>query len=346
MTRMKPSVVNGGSVSLIETNSGLKYEQDKLKFILIEPQRVSPLEVKLHLSPSYSTTGGHKVEDIARLTPLTAMDAIPGSQPSPMYPSSPPHYREDILHHRLYLEEEFLQQSVDLLSMGSSDSEMSSNGDASCELSSSASDLDSLLIQTCTKQGFSDYSWVSLNMGHADRCDTDNSIGHVSDIGENISINEDKPSSVRDISNDGGYGLEHIASQEVGGIEKRRGKWKLKRELISLSEDLNTEPVFDKPNGSIEVIETELKDTYQQRKLIGGEAATSLGQSYHDDHSSMAVGHYSCTLAGACFLDLAQDEHIMDFFHQKVVNFSAHETFEAVVRCECIFGLGTVFQEW
>ncbi|KAJ8471150.1 hypothetical protein OPV22_025493 [Ensete ventricosum] len=179
MTRMKHSVINRGSVSLIETNLELKYEQDKLKFILIEPEKVSPLEVKLHLSPSYSTSGGHKVEDITRLTPLTAMDAIPRSQPSPVYPSSPPHYREDILHDRLCLEEEFLQQSVDSLSMGSSDSDTSSNGDA---------------------------SW-------------------------------------------------------------------------------------------------------------------------------------------ACFLDLAQDERIMDFFHQKVLNFSAHETFEAVVCCECIFGLGTVFQE-
>ncbi|RWW65519.1 hypothetical protein BHE74_00027173 [Ensete ventricosum] len=157
MTRMKHSVINRGSVSLIETNLELKYEQDKLKFILIEPEKVSPLEVKLHLSPSYSTSGGHKVEDITRLTPLTAMDAIPRSQPSPVYPSSPPHYREDILHDRLCLEEEFLQQSVDSLSMGSSDSDTSSNGDASCELSSSALDLDSLLIQTCTKQGFSDY---------------------------------------------------------------------------------------------------------------------------------------------------------------------------------------------
>ncbi|RZR78636.1 hypothetical protein BHM03_00004049 [Ensete ventricosum] len=157
MTRMKHSVINRGSVSLIETNLELKYEQDKLKFILIEPEKVSPLEVKLHLSPSYSTSGGHKVEDITRLTPLTAMDAIPRSQPSPVYPSSPPHYKEDILHDRLCLEEEFLQQSVDSLSMGSSDSDTSSNGDASCELSSSALDLDSLLIQTCTKQGFSDY---------------------------------------------------------------------------------------------------------------------------------------------------------------------------------------------
>ncbi|KAJ8480099.1 hypothetical protein OPV22_023826 [Ensete ventricosum] len=350
--KMECSVVNSGNVTLIETNLGLNSEQDILKYNLTEPQGVSPLELKLHSSPSHSTVEGHQVEGITKLGSLTAIDDIIGSQSS-MYPRSPPHYREDILHRRLYLEEEFLQQSADSLSVRSSDSDTSCSDVASCELNSSNSDLDGLLIQTSANQGFSGYSLASLNLEHhAERKHdkasvrensimiSDNSTEQESDI--DILKNGDKPSSTHGISVNGCYGFAHGTSQEVGGIEKQRGRGKLKRRFITLSEDLHEKPIYEKLNGVLEFTKT---DGYGQWNITSEEPSVKAEQSCCNNHSSIVGGCNSCAKAGTSSLDLAQYEHIMDFFHRKVAGFGASETFEEVVRCDCVFQCGTVFQE-
>ncbi|KAD7477496.1 hypothetical protein E3N88_00632 [Mikania micrantha] len=76
-----------------------------------------------------------KVERPEMTTLDTVGDIIEAHSPS-VYTGPPPHYQEDILHRRHYLEEEILQLSVESCSVASSDSSTSGSGDENVEVGS------------------------------------------------------------------------------------------------------------------------------------------------------------------------------------------------------------------
>lgn len=71
----------------------------------------------------------------------SAIDEIIGSRASSTDPRSPPHFEDDILQRRLYLEEEFLQLSADSQSLASSDSDTSLSEDDSRSSNPSVIDI-------------------------------------------------------------------------------------------------------------------------------------------------------------------------------------------------------------
>ncbi|GAB2292618.1 hypothetical protein Dimus_026855 [Dionaea muscipula] len=76
---------------------------------------------------TFAAQGGYKMTTDVNVTSFTVISDIIESQSSSAFHGSPPHYQEDILHRRQYLEEEYLQLSAESFSVASSDSDTSSN---------------------------------------------------------------------------------------------------------------------------------------------------------------------------------------------------------------------------
>ncbi|KAG1330559.1 Serine/threonine-protein kinase 11-interacting protein [Cocos nucifera] len=264
---LKPSVMNNGHVSIAELKiGGVNNEKDQLRVHSRNPQYLSPLEVKDYSHYSSSTSGGGEdIEPKMRQGSLTSIDEIIGSQPSSIYSKSPPHYQEDMLHHRLYCEEEFLQLSAESHSVGSLDSDTSCCDDASSESNSPKSELDYSLIQASINQVIDDQSNALLyednhfEMRQEKPCLGENSISSSDycaqndcSLGNHILPNHIKTCSLNDISADGGCDINQLVSQDAADMGKQEVKNMLKRMFISLSENFDTEPEFQKSNGNLE----------------------------------------------------------------------------------------------
>ncbi|XP_074563839.1 uncharacterized protein LOC141820428 [Curcuma longa] len=316
---------NDSNTSLNGRNSGLNSQRGKSNFYSLEANDVSHLKVKLHSIDSDSSDGVYESEN----APMVAPEKIIGSHPSSLHPISPPHYREDILHRRLDHEEEFLQHSADATSMETSD-DTSSSGGVSHNLSSSS--LDSLLNQAPMKHVSSDNSLTSLDIKylaggrHArPSIKANNILLYDNCVEQDVSVevnleDSDYLSYAQGICSNGRDCFNHIANHEVGGSEKQKVRSKPKRRLISLSGNLNTEPILDKPNGN-GVTQIHLKDA-QERNM-------------------------TCSDTGSGALNPVQNGNLKELLQLKIVDFgtSEAETIEDIVCCDCIFQLGTVIKE-
>ncbi|GAB2225421.1 hypothetical protein Droror1_Dr00006213 [Drosera rotundifolia] len=86
--------------------------------------------------------------------PLTAISNIVESQSLIAEHGSPPQYQKDILHRRQYLEEEYLQLSVDSFSVASSDSVTSSDEEESLSVVSILPETESVLTAVVNQDSF------------------------------------------------------------------------------------------------------------------------------------------------------------------------------------------------
>lgn len=86
--------------------------------------------------------------------PLTAISNIVESQALIAEHGSPPQYQKDILHRRQYLEEEYLQLSVDSFSVASSDSVTSSDEEESLSVVSILPETESILTAVVNEDSF------------------------------------------------------------------------------------------------------------------------------------------------------------------------------------------------
>ncbi|GAA0186858.1 scaffold/adaptor protein [Lithospermum erythrorhizon] len=104
------------------------------------------------------------VPNTSSLTPIN--DAIE-SQSSSLCPGSPPHYQEDILHRRQFLEEEFLQLSFNSLPMVSSDSDTSCSDHDSSECAQCIAEVDQYLINKNSERNqYTNVSTVAVKDGY------------------------------------------------------------------------------------------------------------------------------------------------------------------------------------
>ncbi|KAL6645123.1 hypothetical protein ACP70R_016731 [Stipagrostis hirtigluma subsp. patula] len=126
-------------------------DQSHLRMHLDSFQKPPPLELihSLHSDPFTELEDGSR-NMLSNGTPSNTMSKLIEPIPPYAYPSplSPPQYKEDILHHRLSLEEEFLQISGDLHSVGSLGSDSSCSDDSSGDMCSCNSEDDCVEIQT------------------------------------------------------------------------------------------------------------------------------------------------------------------------------------------------------
>ncbi|GJN08618.1 hypothetical protein PR202_ga26559 [Eleusine coracana subsp. coracana] len=124
--------------------------QHHLKMHMNSFQRPPPLDiVGTSESDHLSELDNGSKNMLVNGTPFNTMSRL--IEPNPPYayhsPQSPPQYKEDILHRRLFLEEEFLKISGDLHSVGLLGSGSSCSDDSSDELCSCNSEDDCIAIQ-------------------------------------------------------------------------------------------------------------------------------------------------------------------------------------------------------
>ncbi|XP_020257169.1 uncharacterized protein LOC109833773 isoform X2 [Asparagus officinalis] len=327
-------VVNGNDVAETSLGTGeVSIEQDQVEVLSRKPHNLSHLEVKASLhSSALADERGDQVS-----APLTGIDEIMGSRPSSAYPVSPPHYQEDILQRRLYLEEEFLQLSAESQSLASSDSDTSCNEDDSCQSSVSFAEVDHPLPQEST-----DLNITDMSTGVPPECNN----------GEGryekgcVLPNHDNQFSRDGYSEDSSGCLPDVNSGQYDhGLEKPKDEHKHKRRIVSLTGNsrlCDGEPEVQRGNGLLEVREGEMRDK---------EERPSCNENYINEsregtntvllHSNEISGSSSKTIS----FDPKQDQFIKNYFHFELTDSGVSETCQQVVRCGCIYQLESAFHE-
>ncbi|KAK1278876.1 hypothetical protein QJS04_geneDACA017156 [Acorus gramineus] len=113
----------------------IKRESEGVEQEVVKPDSDELTEYSsLEVAGSFSVVSNNRInlsEHNKESPHLTAINKIMESRSSSIYPGSPPHFQEDILHRRQYLEEEYMQLSVESHFVTSSDSDTSCSDDDS-----------------------------------------------------------------------------------------------------------------------------------------------------------------------------------------------------------------------
>ncbi|KAK1307748.1 hypothetical protein QJS10_CPA09g00289 [Acorus calamus] len=133
---MNSSLMDGGKMMA----SDIKREREGVEQEVVKPDSDESTEYSsLEVAGSLSVVSNNRInqsEHNKESPHLTAINRIMESRSSSIYPGSPPHYQEDILHRRQYLEEEYMQLLVESHFVTSSDSDTSCSDDDSFSFTS------------------------------------------------------------------------------------------------------------------------------------------------------------------------------------------------------------------
>ncbi|KAJ6844935.1 uncharacterized protein M6B38_288235 [Iris pallida] len=347
---------NGERSSTAQRISGINLDQDQLKVHSRKPLNLAPLDVTVYPKSTTSTVQADDQVEL-KISPasVTAIGEIMGSRTSSIYPGSPPHYQEDILQRRLYLEEEFLQLSADSQSLASSDSDTSCSDDDSC---TSTLEIDHPHVQESMKQDSNDTlvpsSHKDNHHGFEEPVKNNTIISSEfysepnSGVGKCVSSNHDESFSY----SAGNPCSDEYLSQKIGGSKKEAAKWRHKRRIVSLPENFvscYSEPEFQNGNGLLGIDgdnkmnkEGFLNCDKNHVNFSSEEALTVVTQN-NRKHNFLADISLLKTVASS--LNPDQDEFIKDFFHMKLADSGASETCQQAVRCPCMHQLESASQE-
>ncbi|XP_024020883.1 uncharacterized protein LOC21392153 isoform X1 [Morus notabilis] len=292
------------------------------------------------------------------ISPLIAIDSISESHSSAQ-PGSPPHYREDILHRRQYLEEEILQLSAESYSVASSDSNTSCSDDDICAFGP-MSDIDQLLNEKCSNAiverhpGLKPFEDEYYERRHRispvrenGQCSADPSSNKTSDMQN--SIDSDRQTCGNDGPEAHDCKITHVLNEEDDLPNKRKGKRKTKRRVVSLVEEKNAVGKIvtpQKSNGDFDLHGTEaeieqhsrsfdrsdLQEVDEKKQIIPSIVIT---QRNEDAHRSPSV-NWSCREI---------DDFIEDHFNSNVADSRNHEICVQYMRCHCILEMDSMSTE-
>ncbi|PKA56093.1 Dynein light chain 1, axonemal [Apostasia shenzhenica] len=331
---MEPSVTN--AVQYIDNGSKpdeVNSELDDNKDDCMNPHSLSSFMV--NGEPDASSSGFIERErpELTSSALLTSIDEIIGSYSSSTYTGSPPHYKEDILHRRLYLQEEFLQQSTESRHVESSDSDTSSSDDE-CAFSVMSSENDRCCSQESWKQSENN-SLIYVDNHNCKRHELYCTEGTVS-IGEHhdklISASSEDASSVSNNQNEvvSCYsGL--LLTQDTGDVKKMNCRDKFKTSIVSLFENLlacNKEKEGETFNGILESEQADMKGVHRQPSDCDSYGNARVLPPKHEAKSDS---------------DLIKN--IKAFFNQNIANFASSEKCERIVFCRCLYSNGLNFHE-
>ncbi|KAH7652875.1 L domain-like protein [Dioscorea alata] len=322
--------------------------------------RKSHLPMKgVFLYGSSSVEGSDQTESKNYSAPLTVIDEIIGSRSSSTLPGSPPQYKEDILHRRLNLEEEFWQQSAESLSLASSDSDTSCSDDESCKFDSSAFELYPSSTQELVKQPTSAATSATDEVNHDERRhDHPYSKHDISSCEEKelrvkkqLSPNCDEPISNHNDTDVSANGVNQKLNQNIGSMKNVRGKQKLRRRLISLLDNFRVSRKVEESQNHNQ-LEVEEVDMEAPNHLVGNENSTYISVEETDVILSHNCASITPTVSYSSLLKTEPNslepvpvEAIREFFHVNIADSDARETCEALIRCDCAFQLESAYQE-
>lgn len=313
-------------------------EQDQMKDHSRNLEGLSPLVVNDNSSVSSSAVGGREYSELP-INParLTAIDEIIGSHSSSTFPGSPPHYQEDILHRRLYLEEEFLQLSAESRSVELSDSDTSCSDDESCGFSMSMSENDNTCIQDSPAESsnhIANHANNKLENGHEE--------SHFMNGNTPVCRHHAKLFSSKEASSLNNNHVDAAScctsqrlTEDVGGIERMHCKQQLKRGFVSLIGNLlscNSQPECERVNGTLNSHSIYMKDKQGQSSSCANDF-----DSGKINAKVMQLKHEAEIVPASIFDKQEQNEYVKDFFNSKVADSKASETCQQIVFCGCIY---------
>ena len=315
-------------------------------------ERISSLaaQAKSSLNDTFTHQVGHRMVENASISPLTTIDSISESRSS-THPGSPPHYREDILHRRQYLEEEILQFSAESYSVASSDSNTSCSEDDTCAFGP-MSDVDQLLNEKSSNMVVERYP--CLENFEDQYCDPRQQIPHVRENGQCSadSCTDAKDQSTESCSNDHPEShdgrVTHMGNQKDDLLNKRKSKRKAKRRVVPLQDNnlVGKIETPEKSNGNLDFHGAEVERDQQSQFFDGSkfqqvsdekQALASIGRTelYNDAHGSpMVKWSYS-----------GRDDFIENYFNSNIADSRKHEICWQYMHCYCILEMDSLRRE-
>lgn len=316
-----------------------------------------------NLHPDTFTTEDQRIVENDIIPQLTATDDITESRSSSVYPGSPPHYREDVLHRRHNLVEEILQLSAESFSVASSDSNTSCCEDESCESEQlcleGRQSLDQECTTRCTEQLSSSVFHVdnSLELGDEIPCPRENGAISLDSRFKQTSISVNTLNQGQSLhfcgndfhNNAHGGELASFVDQESDWLKKKKNRRKPKKRVVSLMEEHNVSPISEaseKPNGNLDA--------------SAANAGEGRGEDLHDrsDYHMVIDKKHVCTnmvttplidnagkFSRTNFLFPGRDDLIEDYFRKNVADSRNHETCVLCMCCGCVLELQSMCEE-
>ncbi|XP_020575649.1 uncharacterized protein LOC110021483 isoform X2 [Phalaenopsis equestris] len=318
-------------------------EQDQMEDDFRNPENLSPLAEIDKSSINYSAVGGSECSELAiNSGSLTAIDEIIGSHSSSIYPGSPPQYRQDMLHRRLDLEEEFLQLSTESHSEELSDSDTSCSDDELSVVGISMSENDLSCIQGSALESSNLMAFhVNRPIGneHKESYPSERTISLCEHRTKLFNGCSEEASSINNhVDAADCYTNPHL-NQGAGDIEGISCKQQLKRGLVSLFGNLlacNSRSECEKVNGDVE----------SHRVEQGQSSCCAIGLSSGRLNDEVLRQKYGAeTVAVFKFVQNKRSDYIKDLFNSNIADSEASETCQQIVFCGCIYQHGLVSYE-
>ncbi|XP_050255459.1 uncharacterized protein LOC126701415 isoform X1 [Quercus robur] len=281
--------------------------------------------------PDTGIQGGHGVIENLSVSPLSAIDDISESHSTIACPGSPPHYQEDILHRRHNLVEEIMQLSAESYSVASSDSNTSCSDDDSCE---SIPEFDKSTNDNYLNRSVKENS--SPNDFEDKDCDQRHEIFHVRENGK------DFPAVALDDE------IAHFVNQEADYLEKRKGKRKMKKRIISLVAENNvvgkTEPSHES-NANLDFLRADMEPEQGKQISCQSELQEVIHKEQMWTNRNRAPPIDASSFSGSRCSSTGGNDFIENYFNINVADSSIHETCRQYLHCDCVLEPESKYKE-
>ena len=281
--------------------------------------------------PDTGIQGGHRVIENLSVSPLSAIDDISESHSTIACPGSPPHYQEDILHRRHHLVEEILQLSAESYSVASSDSNTSCSDDDSCE---SIPEFDKSTNDNYLNRSVKENS--SPNDFKDKDCDQRHEIFHVRENGK------DFPAVALDDE------IAHSVNQEADYLEKRKGKRKMKKRIISLVAENNvvgkTEP-SNESNENLDFLRADMEPEQGKQISCQSELQEVIHKEQMWTNRNRGPPIDASSFSGSRCSSPGGNDFIENYFNINVADSSIHETCRQYLQCDCVLEPESKYKE-
>ncbi|XP_020531537.1 uncharacterized protein LOC18423849 isoform X2 [Amborella trichopoda] len=283
---------------------------------------------------------------------MTSFDEIMESRSSSVFLASPPHYREDILHRRQNLEEEFMQLSAGSYTGGSSDSDTSSDDTDSFILNASFAGVDQTLNGDALKDNVGGKLDEELSVedyyenihGSDHDCRKNGGISYeyadqTTGIVKVSMLDHAKPSCMDDILTDSGGGIaDQVMAQGVDLSEVPKRRRKPKTRVVSLPESLpigeisqQITGVLDTDWANLEYVQ-QLSEGKNSNRSVNNGANWMLRKRMDESLRDSADGSLS-KLKSDEYPSDENDDFIRNYFCLKIADPTVSETCQRYVLC-------------
>lgn len=274
------------------------------------------------------------------ITPMTSFKSLKELMPSSGPPVSPPHYEEDILYRRHYMEEEILQVSAESLSAGSSDSNTSCDEEDGHETGPSFPEVEQYIGEE------------NLDLAQDINCnftpllvEKGDSGLHVPEVGRGNSLDFYAQHSIRKLGGQDSSLKMFCANEPLNGTidedavhsnkldadccEKKKSKRKPKKRVVSLSDTINV-CRDDETN-------EQQKQTVNDIHCIG-EARGKVNSEPVHDVAGGVLAHFKHEV-------LKTDDYIENYFNSLIADASVHEICKQYIVCNGVVGKEPMWSE-